>query len=665
MNTFTVELVRSGPNYNQNLGSVGYIGMCGSSPQVDIAINCTQKQFNRHTRNLRYGSSIDESKRAEAISFLKQLIGKQIFNNMPALVAETAKETGPLHLKLLVAAKELAQLPFELAIPPVKLYKPGNDEFEACKNRPIVITRATRQNSNVHYQWPFKPRILFAWAQPPDVAPVPWEKHLKALEEAVAMFALPKKNVVEAEKDFAPLITVLPKVTLVELEERIKNEKIQVDKGNPFTHVHILAHGCKIENEDDDAYEFKLVLHAPGNKSKRKLVSSQELAKAVLGSTGNAAKAPAVVSLMTCDSANVGSVIAESGSLAHELHEIGVPCVFASQFPLTEEGSVILVKSLYNSLLNGADPRHALYEAREALDNPLRHDWASLVAYTRFPQDIEEQLTANKLSLMFAKMRVMSTWADHVAKNVGDDVKRSIYDDISTRLKEFTDSDNPNEFTKGYESLLLKPELQAEHLALIGSAYKRKAEHCYRLMDLPGADKHTLFFQSDQALKESKLFYKAGFDACIWGHWPAMQYLSLKAAIDGTLNGDEELWRYILFTTQIADEKSRKRTINDPTPRYNLQELWAFGTLAELYLLEPLLAGSAQQTSLAVESLKNANSYIDKLRDADNEEIIDSVTRQLQRYINWWPNLNPNKFPMILKDRAASMLANMFLSPLL
>jgi hypothetical protein len=100
------------------------------------------------------------------------------------------------------------------------------------------------------------------------------------------------------------------------------------------------------------------------------------------------------VSLASCDSANPSAIVNPGGSVAHQLHRMGVPWVVASQFPLTVLGSVVLAEDLYGELLQGTDPRVALHRVRQHLATQFgdRHDWATVVAYASFPTDFDVQV---------------------------------------------------------------------------------------------------------------------------------------------------------------------------------------------------------------------------------------------------------------------------------
>jgi hypothetical protein len=95
---------------------------------------------------------------------------------------------------------------------------------------------------------------------------------------------------------------------------------------------------------------------------------------------------------MVCDSGNeAGGVLFAGGSIAHVVHEAGIPLVLASQFPLTFGGAALLTEVLFRRLLRNQHPTAVVAEARQRLFTDLgdTHDWASLVAYATLPEDDE------------------------------------------------------------------------------------------------------------------------------------------------------------------------------------------------------------------------------------------------------------------------------------
>ena len=69
---------------------------------------------------------------------------------------------------------------------------------------------------------------------------------------------------------------------------------------------------------------------------------------------------PTVVTIAACDSGSVGSGVGAGASIAHALHEAGIPLVVASQFPQSFAGSVVMTEVLYEGLRRGATPQSNL-----------------------------------------------------------------------------------------------------------------------------------------------------------------------------------------------------------------------------------------------------------------------------------------------------------------
>ena len=95
----------------------------------------------------------------------------------------------------------------------------------------------------------------------------------------------------------------------------------------------------------------------------------------------------------------LGEVTGRGASIAHALHQAGIPLVIASQFPLSFGGSVRMVQTLYDGLLWGEDPRAVLVDLRRQLHTefPDTADWASLTAYACLPPDFEAALADSQV----------------------------------------------------------------------------------------------------------------------------------------------------------------------------------------------------------------------------------------------------------------------------
>lgn len=616
-----------------------YISMCGNKPEVSFSINCGQHQFIEVINSLRYDDA-DPSSSTDAIAFFQDLI-TSVFDDIKYLHIDE-KDLTPLHIRLVTTPFELAQLPFEFVLAPANIANNQKIPLLTHPERKITLTREVRQESEVRYMWPSKPRILFAWAQPggPDLT-VPHEEHFAALKSIVARKARPKKNQPNPEPFIDELLTELPNASLQAISQQMEEGRA---KGMPYTHLHLLAHGS--EKIVFGVTTFQLLLCKDGTTDTPKKVDSKTLAQTLL--PANATYSPTVISLSVCDSGNMGNTILPAGSLVYQLHTAGIPCVFASQFPLTQRGSTTLVSTLYEQLVNACDPRMALYETRMKLKQESSHDWASLVAYARFPEDINEQLQAANLKKLFGSMKVANAWVDHVFKfwiKIDKPNKESALQEVEKRLAKSIEGLsallNPENNT---ESTLANELLQAEHLGLLGSAYKRKAEYFFRLREFYPEKEPELNNQSKEALNKAKEYYGCGLEANPASHWTSMQYLSLKAVTEGSLTNDNDLW----YVTKRMAEREEKRATNE-TDRN-----WAWGTLSELYLLQFLTVPKENVSEEVAPGLAVAKAYMTKMAATGDEhkEEKESTARQFERYIHWWPVLYPETYPDQLKEAA-------------
>ena len=239
------------------------------------------------------------------------------------------------------------------------------------------MTREISRGKPLPVKWNRPPRILFVFASPEGLAEVPADLHLKALRRAIAPWVRIKEGPKEQIDEVKKIITMIPNASL----EKIRQACCQTE----FTHVHILAHGARYEKAGDP--RFGIALHDDRNPGLKDVIDGERLAIALtMGQAGTCFKRdmPTVLSLTTCDSGNVSSVVTPGGSIAHELHASGIPWVFASQFPLWMSASTIFTEVLYKRLLNGADPRCALHEVRQRLRTscPKTHGLGRVLSLT-------------------------------------------------------------------------------------------------------------------------------------------------------------------------------------------------------------------------------------------------------------------------------------------
>lgn len=400
---FTLELLRGGPPHNQLVSPITeYLALCGDAAPHTLRLPFEHGELTNRLQFLRYGlaqATNGESLRLLEMERLSRELGT-LFGSIPAFAAEISsielpRNGGVVHCRLVLAGNELGLVPWEIVQVPIGL--PGAGLHLLLQPRvPVSMTREVRGASRRQIRWDRRPSILFASAHESDFPPNTREAHLLALRRALEPWAYPESGRAVARPVAHYHLDVIECVSV----ESLRAHCLAKD----YTHVHILAHGAPMTDRDDS--RFGLLLHRPDRSSERVVVSGDQLAQALLPSRSRrGASDPTLVSLATCDSANQEAVVNPGGSVAHQLHRMGVPWVVASQFPLTVVGSVMLVEDLYDELLQGTDPRIALHRVRQHLATRFgdRHDWATLVAYAAFPSDFDVQVDAFRSRAMDAR----------------------------------------------------------------------------------------------------------------------------------------------------------------------------------------------------------------------------------------------------------------------
>src|SRR3954469_22640511 len=99
----------------------------------------------------------------------------------------------------------------------------------------------------------------------------------------------------------------------------------------PFTHIHILAHGTIVGHAMYERFGIALL----GSDKRATAIAAEDLASVLKP----VAETCAVVTLVVCHGGADINPIRPGSSLVHRLHELGVPVVIGSQFPLTFSGS--------------------------------------------------------------------------------------------------------------------------------------------------------------------------------------------------------------------------------------------------------------------------------------------------------------------------------------
>ncbi|MCE9686107.1 CHAT domain-containing protein [Shewanella sp. AS16] len=622
-----LELLRSGPTHNQLLSPLtNYIALCGSDGPVTLNMPFEHRQLMMRLKRLKYpldrDPATDEQRQAE-IRDLGEAVG-HIFGQVPALISELGNAgatNGTLvHLSLAMSAFELGLLPFEAAVAADGFPGAGSPMFLQMRT-PISLTREIRRGRPLPINWARPPRILFIFAAPAGLY-VPAQAHLQALREAIEPWVKLKKDPKERIEEVKKMLTIVPNASLEQIRA--------LSASTEFTHIHILAHGAPFKKSGDKRYGLALCSEGGDQPD---IVEGERLAIALTASdsVGNTRFRPTLVTLATCDSGNINSVLTPGGSIAHELNAAGIPWVIASQFPLWMKASAIAARVLYTGLLQGSDPRWVLYELRQRLrtDAPETHDWASIVAYSTIPADFDRQVhafrdqqTQGKIDVMFDRMDelVCSITAKKHASgscDVAEEVQREL-----TRLAAAIRAELRHWREEGRDKQSARE--QSRHLGLSAASEKRIGIA------------HTLIgarSQANLAYRACHDFYKAAWRMDPCNHWLLTQYLSIVAILN---RGDDGAG-----LQQLSDRYGSRWSAAFEMARWEAQncsgreKVYALSTLAELCLLNVVYhPQSADGTALKQQISDFCRQMLNEPM-ADNFPIL-STLRQFRRYLQDW-----------------------------
>jgi CHAT domain len=418
--TVRLELLRPGPPHNHLLSPLTeYLALCGDSPPETFRVPFEHYRILRTIQALRR-SSLPSETDAAMVELREDVL--RMLCGIRCLATSLAEAHGDgaeaIELELVLSAAELSLIPFEIA------FYPGSPTRELA-HREVIVTRRSRRVPRAHLTWSHRPRVLLVSASPPGFAPVPVQAHVNAIREALGPWLFHAEHYSDEERQLQELekfLVVIPNASELSMQEAIKQAN---QMGRPFTHVHVLAHGDEIAGDDpEDEAEirfreprFGLVLHASHTPNGRDTLSGRRLFSALAGSGENCKRRlPQAVTIASCDSANVGSVVVPGASIAHDVHDGGVPLVVASQFPLSYWGSVVFAKSLYERLLGSADPRCALRETRRAVHSASTRDagavdWGAITQYGALPDTLDEQVKR-------ARRGTLMHWVDSAVASV-------------------------------------------------------------------------------------------------------------------------------------------------------------------------------------------------------------------------------------------------------
>lgn len=617
-----LEFLRPGPAHNQLLSPLTpYVAVCGDDGSVTVNMPFEHRELLIRLKRLRYENGVDpasDAQRQAEVRSMGEEIG-QVIGQVPSLLSAICGASNSLvHLRLVLSPSELGMMPFEMAIAPNAFPGSGTALFlQPCA--PITVTREVRRSIPLKVEWDRKPRILFAFATPPGYAPVPAQDHLNALRRAVE----PWVEIVDPDQRDARInkvkehLTVLPEATL----EDIRRTCAEADP--PYTHVHILAHGDEYQDAGDS--RFGVALTGTLDPTQADIVDGTRLAIALTarGNNGAARSVPTFVSLATCDSGNIDSVLTPGGSIAHALHMAGIPWVVASQFPLWMRASTLAAEILYGGILAGEDPRRVLFDLRQRLraNAPGTHDWASIVAYAATPWNFAEQVrkfryrqTKKKAEVQLDRLENLKVTeaANAILRQEMADRHRAIRSVIADWIAESKNSSSA--------------ALSSERLGMGGAMEKRIA---INLEALAGNDKAAIAKAYDASMD----YYLRALHKHTTNHWVATQYLSLAAVRKRAAMPTPDQWTERLTWWRAAEQIARwEYESGDAATR-----IWAIGTLLELIALGAVFVPEKDwdTTSRTLEAKALAEEFVRQIGEDDFP--LKATQRQFRRYRDNWP----------------------------
>lgn len=663
LRTVTLEILRHGPPHNQLLSPLTqYLALCGNCSATTVTIPFEHNQLLVRLRALKYQDSPETTQ--QQFRDLSQIMAN-VLGGVPGLITgltEGQLEKNVLtHVRLILSASELALLPFELANAPNG--SPGEGQHLALQSQaPVCITREVRRVSNLRLRWPVKPMILFAAAAPPSGAPVPLEAHLLALRSVIEPWVRlddsdekdrpPPINLPDLKKKLASHLVFLPQASAEAIQQACAT--------HDFTHVHLLAHGVTVPGEEERRYG--LALHADQDPSKTDVVDGTRLATLLrTHSKGgvNVLSGPAVVTIASCESADQGSVVGAGASIAHALHEGGIPLVVGSQFPLSFKASVIMTEVLYKGFLWGEDPRTLLSDLRRQLQTkvPESHDWASLVAYAALPVDLDRQLGEIKFEQSRRSINVQMDYMDRETNRIRTKAMARAKEllkspDAATRPDgPVAQMEAAREKVREAKQTLVQLLKEAPNSwrrsqirGQLASTEKRDAKILYvaGVTHFPtrAADVNTLPYavEATKALKRARDHYEQAFQEDRSATWALVQQLALTAVIEGPKEVKLDQWttaRQLCLIDVHASNRERTASVQ--------------ASLLELYLLASIIPGHPHQAEAETAAKKHAT---DLAAMAGSTWELYATRRQIERYTDWFKDYGQGleKLPALAQE---------------
>ncbi|HEY0859277.1 MAG TPA: CHAT domain-containing protein [Albitalea sp.] len=616
--TVTVELLRAGPRHNQLISPLTqYLGICGNAPAGRVTLPYEHGDLEQRLQELRYGvtSDADPSRPSKMLDRTGLEIA-DILSAIPGvsglLNPENERPRTLTHLRIVLSASELAMLPFETSKVPTG--GGSGPVWLALQSRaPVCITRQIRSVSAEGIRWPRDPRVLFVAG--PDT---PVEEHEQALLRAMAPWR-------DRDGSLRSRLLTLDEAKLADISREMA---AAAAKGTPFTHVHVLAHGAPTD-ETDRYSPVGLVLHDED------VVSGRRLATTLTSLGERGVSRPVVVTLASCDSGQVSNVRTTDASVAHDLHDQGIPLVVASQFPLSVEGSVPFVERFYRGQFWGEHPLVSMYEVRLLLHSgmgPDTHDWASLVVYEAFPSDLGAQLEE------------LCYWQ---ARRAHDRVLVAL-EEVTKQAAATTPPPNDTSLRELFEERRREVEAMSARLPTEGSyalecaglragGHKRVAQAAFTLATGAGRSsewREALLAGSRNDLEAARTEYWRAAK-CFLGSWaePGRKKANLHWLLGQVLSLDTVLGRRLNLALLTAARVAAEVDLESPDEG---DRAWAHVSLAEfslLHLAEPAMPAHERKTH-ARECTEHATRFLELM--GRGSEHAFTTSRQFERYTQWW-----------------------------
>lgn len=652
-----LELLRHGPAHNQLLSPLTqYLALCGNHGAVTVTIPLEHSHFLASLEPLAYESSqqAGELQLKETASVIRNILAQ-----VPGLIAALADsvpselsqecwanvkepQRPPVaavctHLELILSASELALLPFELADAPDGFPGAGQSLILQSQNA-VCLTRRARRTDTGGVSWLRKPRILFAAAGPPGK--IPLQEHVnklaRCLQPWIDWSSVEERTATSAYSDY---LTILPRASIDQIERTISQAIDGKDQASdatgsrsrPYTHVHFLAHGGKYKLGVDE--RFGLVLHDSKDPLKEETVSGARLAIALRAHGACHActmSCPTVVTIASCQGAQQGSVVGTGASVAHALHEAGIPFVIASQFPLTFDGSVLLVDHLYDGFLRGYDPRALVSGLRRELYSRQQraHDWASVVAYATLPGSLETQLQSLRINQARDSIELAFRRYDLGPEKAHVPQLREWLNNSREQLRRAL-NDAPADRKAEIYGLLASTNKKEAQMLLHGATASGGAGVPVGGRDaVPVATTAKMGTEIRSRLLEARDEYRRVFHLQKQNVWGLVQNLSLTAVLDGCQAGFRDDWNTARCMSEwdVHDDDRKRRA-------------QAHANLAELNLLA-LFQTSGGDVPEAKIAEQLARQHLDQLTElcGPDEWTVKSTCSQIARYCGLFDN---------------------------